>query len=513
MAMLTRLRTRTAGDLTRTRIGEVVVVHTADGVTDEASALAETLTADPEHELVIADLPADSPQDVWKSFVAALPRGRRPLRVVPGRLPREIAPYVWQWVADRAGRPVLAPYGTVHSAAGGLFVHSLDQTGWVSFRRGAAPAWRGKRFPRPDWDSLEFGQVRVAGFRGVAEPLPGGMWLRPDVGQGALTTARARLTAALPCLPDAPLVVLGTRDALPIELSDVVAFVRSLPPALVAAARFVQYGEVATQRGGPLGQDLADALGTEVFAYTGIPTGSPAALDVLALRKDGSLGPSVFAQAYVYRPAGAGTGRLCAHRPPVPGLGEVSPGSYWYAQGIVVEVVRAGLWVRPAEQVTDPAGVRATPLDAQHNLVLYEETDRVREAAADLLNRLDETTRHATVLMPVTALSGNILPGKAVADATRTETVRPAAPQQPAPPAQPAPPRPDAPQTETARLETVQPEAAQPGQATADQAHDTADTNDTELHWLSRMMETMAMPVPARPSEVESQDDRVRGSR
>jgi hypothetical protein len=389
---------------------------------------------------------------------------------VPGRVPREVAPHVWQWLADRVGRPVLAPYGAVQNGGGGLFVHSLDQTGWVSFRRGSAPAWRGKRFPRPNWDSLEFGQVRAAGFRGVAEPLPAGVWLRPDVGHGVLATARTRLTAALPCLPDAPLIVLGTRDALDLEVSDIVAFCRSLPPNLATAARFVRYGGVALPGGASLGQELADALGTEVFAYTGIPTGSPDSLDVSALLPDGSLGVGVFARAYTYRPGGGGAGRLCAHRAPVTGLSEVSPGVYWYAQGIVVEVVRAGLWVRPAEQITDPAGVRATPLDPKHNMVLYEESDRLRETAADLLNRLDEATRLATVLMPASALSGNILPGN------------------------------------------VPPQAVPVDQAGGAGDTDVNDNDETDLPWLSRLMETMVMPSPARPSEVEGQDDRVRGT-
>lgn len=487
--MLARQRTRSESDLTRTRIGEAVVVHAADGITGEAHALAETLPADPEHDLIVADLAPGSSQKVWKSFVSALPRGRRPLRVVPGRPPREIAPYVWQWVADRIGRPVLAPYGQVQTGVNGLFVHSLDKTGWVLFRRGAAPGWSGKRFPRPYWDSIEFGQVRAAGARGVAEPLPAGMWLRPDSGQDILATSRTRLATSLPCLPDSPLIVLGTHAARAVELSDVVAFVRSLPPNLASAARFVRYGDVVTRRGGPLGQELADALGMDVFTYTGIPAGSPGALDVLALRPDGSLGARVFAQAYAYRPAGGGTGRLCAYRVPVAGLGEVSPGVYGYAQGIVVEVVRAGLWIRPAQQVTDPAGVRAAPLDPQHNLVLYEETDRVRDAATDLRNRLDEATSRATVLMPTTALSSSILPGRALADPTRTEVVRPTA--------QSGRPAPSAPVPEAARPRPEQPTMAM---TVADEPADQSD--DTDLPWLSRMMETMALPAP-RPSEVE----------
>jgi len=523
MSLLTRIGVRAGGRLARTRVGEVLVVHAPEGLTAEARVLAESVPADSEHELVVADLPPSSPVETWKSFLATLPRGRGPLRVVPGQEPREIAPYVGQWLADQTGRTVLAPYGTVNFGAGWLFVHSAGQSGWVSFRRGVAPAWKGKRFPRPPWDSIEVGQVRSAGLRAVAEPLPAGVWLRPDVDAGVLATGRARLTRTLPCLPDAPAIVLGVPDVANIEPADIAAYWRTLPPAIAAAARFVRYGGVTSLDGATLGQSLADALDAEVSCYTGIPSGTPDALDVLALRTDGSLGWSTFARVLAHRPRGAGVGRVVVHRPPVAGLGEVAPGVYWYGPDVVLEVVPAGLWIRPADQLTDPAGVRAAPLDPMHNLLFYEATeparaDRLRELAEGLVSRLDDATRPVTRLVPSTTLPGA---GQA------TRSARPAAP---APPRVPSAVSVSSPTTPVPVMTTSAPAQAQ-AQAPAPPEPRTAepepleppsissllspktrkpddDTDDTDLPWLSRLMETMVIPAPARPSEVERHDDR-----
>lgn len=432
------------------------MIHAAaDGVTAGARALAESLPADPAYDLVVADLPAASPVEAWRSFVAALPKGRGPLRVVPGHEPREVASHVWQWLADETGRTVLAPCGTVNLLPGRLFVHSADQSGWVSFGPGQTPTWQGKRFPHVPWDTIEVGRVQSAGYRSVAEPLPAGVWIRPDVDEGVLTTARTRLSSTLPCLPDSATIVLGTPHAATVELSDIAGFLRTLPAKTAATARFVHYDGVALPDGIPLGQALADALDTEVQCYTGIPSGTPAAPDVLTLRADGSLGWSAFAQVLAYRPHAAGATRLARHRPPVAGLTEVAPGVYWLGQDVVLEVVPAGLWIRPADQATDPTGVRTVPLDPMQNLLFYEPADGRHELAENLVPRLDDATRPATRLMPGTAPSGPPL------------ATRPVAPTEP---------------------EEV--------------------VDDSDLPWLSRLMDTMSIPVPARPSEVEHHDDR-----
>jgi hypothetical protein len=163
---------------------------------------------DSEHELVVADLPPDSPVEVWKSFASALPRESGSLRVIPGRQPREVAAHVWQWLSTRTGRPVLAPHGMTHHIGGSLFVHSSDGSGWTRFRHGETAEWAGKRFPRPVWDVALAGRLWAAGSRGVVEPLPAGIWLRPDLHDAVLAPERVRLST-MPCLPDTPTIVLG----------------------------------------------------------------------------------------------------------------------------------------------------------------------------------------------------------------------------------------------------------------------------------------------------------------
>lgn len=281
------------------------MVHVADGGTAEARALAASLPADPDHELVVADLPSDSPAEVWESFATALPKGRRPIRLVPGRHPREIGPHVGQWLSERTGRAVLAPYGLTHQgAAGSLFVHSRASSGWGYFRQGQPPKWEAKRFPRPAWDSPAVAEVRKAGAGSVAEPLPAGMWIRPGGADDWFAAGRAKLTRTLPCQPDVPVIVLGAPGVADLELADVAAFWWTLPADVRAKARFVRFGGVALPEGTALGQAVADVLEVEVRCYTGIPVGSPDAPDVFAPRSDGSHGWSTFAQdAPVKEPA------------------------------------------------------------------------------------------------------------------------------------------------------------------------------------------------------------------
>jgi hypothetical protein len=480
MALLSRLRARVGARVARTRIGAALVVHPVDGISEEARALAESLPADPHHELVVMDLPAVSPIEVWQAFAGVLPRGRGPVRVVPGRAGSDIPPYAWQWLADRANRPVTAPYGVALHLPGALFVPG--EGAWVDFGKETAPRWAGKRFPAPAWESVELGRTRTVGLRGVAEPLPAGTWLRPDVAPDALAPARDRLTTTLPRLRDTPIVALGARDAVDLTVAEVAAFWRTLPADAAAAVRFTRYGALSPADDAAFGQELANAVGAEVCVYTGVPvdgtTGS--GVDVLALRQDGSLGARVFAHAYAYRPGGLPVGRLVAHRAPAPGLPEVAAGVYWYAPDVVVEVVRAGLWVRPSEQTGDPAGVRAVPLDPVHTLLVHESSDparaeRLRDAAVGVMNLLDESTLTQSRLIASTVLAGTHRQAPAA-----TPAPEPAAFQQQPVHQQPAPQQPV------------------PQQPAPDQ-HAPAD--ETDLPWLSRLMETVSIPFPAAASE------------
>ncbi|ONI87849.1 hypothetical protein ALI144C_07860 [Actinosynnema sp. ALI-1.44] len=492
MSLLTRIRVRmrTGAGATRTTVrttvGNALLVHGADGPTEDARTLAESLPVDPGHELVVADLPPDAPAEVWESFVAALPKGRNPMRLVLGRHPREVGPRLGQWLADRTGRVVLAPYGLMHQGvAGALFVHSVASSCWVRFRRGQMAVRESKRFPRPAWESPAVAEVRPVGADGsVAEPLPAGMWIRPGGVDDLFVGSRTRLVRALPCQPGVPVIVVGSPGAPALELGAVKAFWQTLPADIKSEAWFTRFGEVALPDGASLGQTLANVLKQEVRCYTGIPVGAPDAPAVVALRADGTHGWNTFAQGFAYRPQGTdaqpGPRRLRAHRPPAPQLREVSPGVYECAPDIVVEVVEAGLWVRSAEEPAAAAVVRAAELDPVRNHVLYEAVDpqqaqRVRAAAESLVGRIDYQTKLVTTLMPVTT------------------------------PPSPAPPSTESP---TAALPTVEPEESGMKPITAESATTALRKAEPsgvepplpELPLLSRMMETMAMRAPEFPS-------------
>ncbi|MER6871744.1 hypothetical protein ABT279_16505, partial [Amycolatopsis sp. NPDC000673] len=75
---------RDDGALEKKTVGNALVVHLAEGMTVQAQSLALGVAADPEHDLVVVDLPVDSPIAMWESVARALPRRRRGVRLVIG---------------------------------------------------------------------------------------------------------------------------------------------------------------------------------------------------------------------------------------------------------------------------------------------------------------------------------------------------------------------------------------------------------------------------------------------
>ncbi|MFE0022032.1 hypothetical protein [Amycolatopsis sp. NPDC059021] len=565
MPLLTRLRrsARAGKNGAVSEIGDVVVVHAGDGGTDEARTLAASLAADPEHQVVVADLPPESPVELWESFAAALPRDKRPLRLIPGRQPLEIGAAVAPWLTARLGRPVLAPYGRVHQgAAGALFVHSGPRTGWGWFRPRQSPAWAAKRFPSPAWESPVLAEVAKAGAKAVAEPLPAGMWIHPAGADEKFARERLRLAATLPCQPGTPVIVLGSNDVPGLELGDVAAFWRTLPPEVRGSVWFVLLGGIAVPEGSAAGLALANAIGAEALCYNGFPVGSPDTPEVVTTRPDGGQGWSPFGRGFAYRPGDARP-RLRAHRAPAEDLHEIVPGVYRSTPDVVVEIVQAGLWVRSLEGTGEDTGgaARSVPVDPACALVLYEATDpaksgRLRAAAEELVKGLDPAVRPTTRVLPIgTPVGGQGEPTARLPTAspledelgertTRLTTTPPKGEQTArlaAPPVDgqsestarvaPVAARPgngqeelttrmavravpsarpeDKPDALTTRLptQTVQPKDTQPENAAppeekpeqpvASAEPEDGELADTALPFLSRMMETVVMPVPA----------------
>ncbi|MFJ1767312.1 hypothetical protein ACIOD2_43750 [Amycolatopsis sp. NPDC088138] len=446
---LTRRRGGPDTDLGKQTVGNALVVHPAAGMTEEAQALALGVAADDEHDLVVVDLPVDSPISLWESVAKALPRRRRGVRLVIGGRSRETSALAGQWLAERIGRPVLAPDGSVIPSAGGaLFVHSGRGSGWVRFQPGRPPKWEAKRFPRPSWDSGVTAELTSTSSRGVAEPLPGGLWIRPVGFDRQLGYHRSALIRGLPALPDTMTIVLGCPGCPPLTMDDAARLWMRLPEPVRHKARFVQYGPMSVPSGRTLGQALADLLSREVGFYSGLPIGAPHDLDVWTVLYDGGLGWATFARELAYVPRQP-LPRMLDHRSPIEGLKEIEPAVYWYSPDAVLEVVQSGLLLRPPTAGPTVEALREVTLDTSvHNLTYdvpeegADAVERMRLLAEDVLARLDEHTRRISRILPAAALLAErarvTIPRRALAE---IEAASPSAPPAPAVPPAAAPTR------------------------------------------------------------------------
>jgi hypothetical protein len=400
--------------LSKHTVGNALVVHPAGKMTDEAQALALGVAADTEHDLVVVDLPVNSPISLWESVAKALPRRRRGVRLVIGGRSRETAALAGQWLSERIGRTVIAPDGIVIPSAGGsLFVGSGRGSGWVRFQPGREPKWEAKRFPRPSWDSGLTAELSSTSSRGVAEPLPGGLWIRPVGCDQQQRHHRAQLIKGLPPQDEVLTIVLGCPGCPPLTLDDAARLWVRLPENVRQTARFVQYGPMSTPNGTKLGQALADLLGKDVPFYTGMPVGSTRAPDVRTVLFDGRLGWPSFARELSYAPRVEGgpepVPSLIGYRMPFDGLTEIAPAIYWYSPDAVIEVVQSGLLVRSPFDGKHTAALRGATLDTKiHNLTFdaasEDAVDRMRRLAEDVVGRLDPDTRRISRVISAAAL-------------------------------------------------------------------------------------------------------------
>ncbi|MFI5735661.1 hypothetical protein ACIA49_36460 [Kribbella sp. NPDC051587] len=396
------------GPMTGSPIGNAYVVHPRDRLRDEIRDFALGLAADPEHELVVVDLPADSSIPVWESAASLLPGRRRGMRLVIGGRSRETLALASQWLSDRLNRMIVAPDGAVLPGVGGsVFVDA----GWLRFRPGRTPEHSGKRFPRPVWEKAS---ARVESVPTTAssltEPLPCGVWLRPRGPESAVQPYRQWLVETLPCQPDVYTVVLGCPGGPSVTLDDIKQFWTRLPEELRSKLRLVKFGPIAPSSNRiAYGQLIADSVGAQIICYTGVPVGSRHQPDVRLLRKDGTLGWKTSLQAMRYTPSIPGEVPLpptpATYHQPLSGLQELAPAVYTYAEDSVLEVVQSGLWLRPPTVVPRAVAVRALQPDGARHLVLVGDGNtqappRLQHLATTLLDHLDPATRALTTLTP-----------------------------------------------------------------------------------------------------------------
>ncbi|MEV0327415.1 hypothetical protein AB0H63_13340 [Micromonospora echinospora] len=409
------------GDVVQHTVGNALVLHHPDEISGEAQSLALSVVADSENDLVVLDLGSGIPIGSWESMAGVLPRRRRGIRLVACGERNDTAAMAGQWLSERLNRTVIAPDGDlIRGAAGALFVHSKPGSGWVRFRPGKPPAWDSKRYPTPAWDSAAT-ERRASSSTGEIEPLPGGVWIHDVRAPEAVAEHRGRLVADLPCQAETMTVLLGCPGTEPLSLDDVVRFWRDLDPDNRLRARFVQYGEIRMPEGESFGQTLADLLATKVVCYPGVPIGAPGRFEIRTVRADGVLGwpPFALELGYSPRPHPNSLARrplLLDHRGPLRWTEEIEPRVYWYAPDAVVEVIEAGLWIRPAEEPGNAERVRATPLDPEGITMIFDDTTpsrtaRMRELAEDLAARIDRGEGQPSALFPASVLVPGQKPG------------------------------------------------------------------------------------------------------
>jgi len=410
MPLMSAWAARDKGGMPLHTVGNAMVLHARDQISAQAQALAMSVAQDPEHDVVVLDVPGRMSALTWESVAAALPRRRRTgIRLVICGDDAEPTSLVGQWLSERLSRAVVAPHGKVtRAAAGALFVHAGTGTGWIRYRPGREPQWEGKRFPRPEWDALA-AEALATSSTGVAEPVPGGVWIHDSTDEAAVEPHREWLLSNVPCQPGIMVVLLGCPGTRKLPLDDVNRFWRRLTDDDRRRVRFARFGPVDVPGRDPVGQAVADALSSPVVCYTGVPVGPPSQPQLFTVDEDGRLCWQSFAEELVYSPrerpaAPAPAPRMIRHRIPIELGEELGSGVYWYAEDTVVEVVQSGLWVRPSEVPRDADQIRAVLADAEKPALVFDDShgpraNRMRTVAADVAAQLDPATRERTELV------------------------------------------------------------------------------------------------------------------
>lgn len=135
--------------------GDVVVLHAGEADNDEARLLADAPDIDSEHK--VADVLPGCSFEVREPFVVALPDGKRPIRLVPGRQNDESGPAASPWLLGRISRAV-----PVHR--GGCVRLRRRGCSWIPHRR-PVEAGYGSSSARRTGSRSHLGDARVGGYR------------------------------------------------------------------------------------------------------------------------------------------------------------------------------------------------------------------------------------------------------------------------------------------------------------------------------------------------------------
>ncbi|GAB3698656.1 hypothetical protein [Saccharopolyspora tripterygii] len=297
-------------------------------------------------------------------------------------------------LSEALGTEVVAPDGELLMLPGGELFSAGEQTGWVGFRPGRSKLHDGPRYPIPDWqDGLSTSlRTRPVDPRISVTPIPAGIWVRAaghpprphgDSGfQVPLSRNRLAIVVGAPGEP------LPATEAL-------AAFVGGLPAPQRDTFGLISYGpEPVSVR--PLAQQLAELIGQPVHGCHAVPQYLPEGGQTWVVPDDAGQ-PSwlPFVLESTYQPGVPPTPRNWL--PPVPGLTGAGTGTFWLQDGWLVDVLPAGLLVRPVRVPVDPVASRLPISPDAVNLVVSSAggvpPERVLTAVERLAAELPAETR------------------------------------------------------------------------------------------------------------------------
>ncbi|MBF9072528.1 hypothetical protein [Streptacidiphilus fuscans] len=390
---------RSTGTALQARVaGHALLIHPKGEPDPQAVAFATGLAQDDQHLLVVVDLPFGALDEAWPAVARLLAPRRGSLRLIFGRATPQESRRAGQAIADQLDRLVLAPDGELlPTAGGGLFIPADHGAGWLRFRPGREPDRDSQRFPKPMWEFSTLDRPWQTSPFGVAESVPSGVWVRSARPHGLLAAWR-RLVDLLPSDRSVLTIILGCPGGPAVPLADVVGVWGSVLPSVRTRVKFVHFGPVAVPDGGALGQALADAFEQPVTLWTELPLGA-GPLDAELPNWE------PFVQGLEYTPGSAGPPVLLGLRSPLPGVRQIGPTFYEYTATDVLEVVQAGLWMRPAIEPANSEEVRRIPAAPGYSALLYDRSapdggERMKSLAEDMLWRLEPAARSLFRIAP-----------------------------------------------------------------------------------------------------------------
>jgi hypothetical protein len=369
--MTTQVNLRQWPGMQLTWLGCGAVVHSGARPGSGAAALVTSPQVGPECTVVVSShdvrmLPG-MVEELATVVGSGMPRGVPTVRLVAwdGACVHGERPAAAQLLANRLGIDVLSPAGPLLGVPGGsLFAPpgrgAHRPGGWWRFRSGGSPVRVGWRFPAPRWEA-DLGMVDDAELPGdlLLEHVPAGLWLHRR-GHTTITD----LAYSVPIDQKHPALILAHPAEAPLQRDELGRGIGAIPALTTDRLVYTPYGQHPTADG-PVGPVMADLLGRAVHARTGLPLCAPEGQRaVVTIDGKGLPRWRTFARELWYAPRESAP-RAVDWTNPAPDVLTVPAGAATFALGggWVVEVIAAGVWLRPERQADTADWVRAIAVD------------------------------------------------------------------------------------------------------------------------------------------------------